>query len=241
MASGPFRSLLLALPEPQAFAAALASGADAVILDLAGDPSPEAARERAAACLDRRRAGQGGPPVFVRVHPLASGRLDADLDVLVPARPEGVLLPQSEGAADVLRLSAMLAAREALAGLDDGAIRILAGAADTPAGVLHLAGYREAGPRLAGLVLGRAPLSAALGMTAAEAQPLSDPLRLARTLLVLAAAAAGLPAIDAPFPDNEDADGLAVDSEAGRRDGYAGKVAIHPAQVPAINRIFSGG
>ena len=241
MASGPpLRSLLLTLPDPEAVADAGAGGADAVVLDLAGDPSPEAAAERTAACLGRRGGARGGPPVFVRVRPLASGRLDRDLDVVIPARPDGVLLPQSDGAADVLRLSAMLAAREALAGLDDGATRILAGAADTPAGVLDLHGYREAGPRLAGLVLGRADLSAMLGTAAQPAAPLNRPLRLAGALLVLAAAAAGVPAIDAPFADIHDADGLATEAEAARRDGYAGKVAIDPAQVPAINRIFAG-
>ncbi|KAB2874784.1 MAG: CoA ester lyase [Bauldia sp.] len=236
------RSLLLVSPEDDhAFTAALESGADAIILDLVGAPTHAASRAQSAARLVVRRRRGRAPLLIVRVDPLATGLAGADLDAIVPVRPDGVLLPKAEGGADVMRLSAMLAAREALAGLGDGTIGIIAGATDTPAGLFDLGSYRDSSTRLAGLALGLEDLANALNAAGSRdgSGNLTDLSRLARSLCLAGAAAAGVMAIDAPFLDPDDGAGLEAEAAAARRDGYSAKIAIHPAQVPVINRIFA--
>lgn len=223
-------------------AKALHAGADALILDLedsvgadAKGPARHAAADFLADAANRRS------PVYVRINALSSGLAADDLDAVVPARPDGILLPKSEGGQDVTLLSAMLAAREALAGIDDGATRILVIATETASALFAMGSYRGASARLAGLSWGSEDLSAALGAEANRDAGglLTDPYRLARVLCLAGAAAAGVAAIDSPYPDFRDLEGLAREAEASRRDGFSGKLAIHPDQVAVINRVFT--
>jgi citrate lyase subunit beta/citryl-CoA lyase len=141
----------------------------------------------------------------------------------------------------VIHADAKLCAREALFGLAEGAIRIVALATET-ASALFLAGtYRAASPRLTALTWGAEDLSAELGAEAnrdAEGKFL-DPYRLARTLCIAAAAAAGVPALDTVYVDFRKEAGLRRECEDARRDGFSGKMAIHPAQVATINDVFT--
>ena len=208
-------------------------------------PSPPAnkdlARDRAADYLNARTRETVGPAIYVRINGLGTGLADVDLDVIVPARPDGILLPKAEGGADIMLLSAMLAAREALSGVEDGSIRIVAIATETPAALFQLDSYAGSSVRLAGLAWGAEDLSASLGAEASRdgAGRLTDPYRLARTLTLAGASAAEVAAIDAPFTNFRDLDGLEREAEAARRDGFGGKLAIHPDQVPVINRVFT--
>jgi citrate lyase subunit beta/citryl-CoA lyase len=135
----------------------------------------------------------------------------------------------------------MLAAREALAGIDDGVIRIVAIATETPASLFDLGSYAGASNRLAALTWGAEDLSAALGAeTNREADgSFTEPYRLARTLTLAGASAAGVDAIDTVFPAFRDMAGFEREAEMARRDGFGGKLAIHPDQIPVINRIFT--
>jgi citrate lyase subunit beta/citryl-CoA lyase len=221
-----------------------ASDADAIILDLEDSiaaANKEAARELAAEHLFARAAGVAGPLVYVRINPFGSGLADIDLDLIVPSRPDGIVLPKSEGGQDAQLLSAMLSAREALAGLEDGAVSIVAIATETPASLFELGSYRGASARLAGIAWGAEDLSAGLGSETNRDTDgrLTDPFRLARTLTLAGAAAAGVAAIDSPFTAFRDGAGLEREAEAARRDGFGGKLAIHPDQVPVINRVFT--
>jgi len=159
----------------------------------------------------------------------------------VPARPDAIMLPKAEGGADVVRTDAKLLAREAIAGLPDGSIRIVAIATET-ATALFLAGtYGGASARLEGLTWGAEDLSAELGAEAnrdGEGRFL-DPYRLARALCLAGAAAARVQAIDTVAVDFRNAAALRQESEEARRDGFTGKMAIHPAQVPIINEVFT--
>jgi citrate lyase subunit beta/citryl-CoA lyase len=222
----------------------LGSPADAVILDLEDSiaaTNKDVARDLAAEYIAARTPGDSGPLVYVRINPLGSGLADIDLDAIVPSRPDGIVLPKSEGGQDVQLVSAMLAAREALAGIEDGAIRIVAIATETPASLFELNTYQGASARLAGMAWGAEDLSAGLGSEGnrdAEGN-LTDPFRLARTLTLAGAAAAGVAAIDSPFTAFRDSAGLEKEAEMARRDGFGGKLAIHPDQVPIINRVFT--
>ncbi len=226
-----FSPLLVPCGDPEAVAATTMSGADALVLDLGAADAPGDRAARRGAALDvllHLRAGGGAAraapgerrTTIVRVAPLASGLLPADLDGVMAGAPDAVLLPGTVGARDLQHLAAKLAVREAERGLAAGRTRIVAMAADTPAGVLALASLSGASPRLMALGWDPAALAAALGVG-----PHAAPLRTARDLLLIAAAAAGVPALDCGAAGDEPADA----PDAARRDGFAGRLARGPS------------
>ncbi len=223
---------------------AFASGADAVILDLEDSVPPARKDEARQAALDflRSKASEKArPQLWVRINGLDTGMVDGDLEAVVPGAPDGVLFPKAEGGATVVHLDAKLTAREALAGLSEGAIKIMAQAIETAAGVFTAGTYRDCSARLIGLTWGPEDLSAELGAEAnREADgTLTEPYRLARTLCLYGAAAARVPAYETIHVDFRNLEALRADTELARRDGFAGRLAIHPAQVPVINEVFT--
>jgi citrate lyase subunit beta / citryl-CoA lyase len=222
---------------------ALLCGADALIVDLEDSVSAERKQEaRATTLAFLRQFGQKPerPRLFVRVNGLATGRIDADLEV-VAGRPDGIVLPKAEGGAAIVHLAAKLAVREALHDLPDGHVRILALTTET-AKALFLGGtYAGASARLVGLTWGAEDLSAELGAEAnRDVQGnFLDPYRLARSLCLAAAAAAEVQAIDTVYVDFRNQEGLRREADEARRDGFTAKMAIHPAQVGVINAVFT--
>ncbi len=218
------------------------SGADVLILDLedsvAADNKP-AARNRTAEFL--RSPRPESPRLHVRVNGLASGLIEADLDAIVAAKPDAIMLPKADGGSDISLLSAMIAAREAIAGIDDGAIKILAIATETAGAIFRFATYKGASVRLAGLAWGSEDLAAALGAETNRDPDgrLTDPFRLARTLCLYGAADAGVAPIDQVFANFRDTKALEAEALAARRDGFTAKLAIHPDQVAVINQVFT--
>jgi len=221
------------------------SGADAVILDLEDSVVPAnrpAARSLARAFL--ASSGSAGFRRYVRVNPLASGLVLDDLVSIVPERPAGVLLPKCLHE-DVRTLDHYLAALEAASGLSRGSIRVIAIATETPAAMLALANhaygaYAGVSARLEGITWGAEDLAAALGGQNRRADGIYDDVyRLARSLCLLAAAAAEAAPIDTIYTDFRDEKGLAAECAAARRSGFTAKMAIHPAQIAVINAAFS--
>ncbi len=226
---------------PAKMAKASACGADAVILDLedsVGAAAKPQAREDVAAFL--RAAGPAGPQLWVRVNPLATGLTIDDLRAVTLAGLAGIVLPKAEGVGHVLEVAAELGRLEAERGLQAGAIAILPLVTETPRALFALGDYADAGPRLAGLTWGAEDLSAAVGALSPrdEAGLLTSPYLLARNLCLFAAAAAGVTAIETVYPAYRDLEGLAAYAARGRRDGFTGMMAIHPAQVAVINAAF---
>ena len=223
---------------------ALASGADAVIIDLEDSITLARKREAREACLDfLKRIGpqKERPRLLVRINGLDTGLIDADLEAIVPGRPDAVLFPKAEGGATVTHLDAKLTAREAIAGLAEGSIKILAQSVETAAGVFTAGTYRDCSARLIGLTWGPEDLSAELGAEANRdsAGELTEPYRIARAMCLYGAAAARVPAFETIHVDFRNAEVLRRDTEIARRDGFAGRIAIHPAQVPVINAVFT--
>ncbi len=223
---------------------AMACGADAVIVDLEDSIVPERKDAARAAALDfLKRAGSAKqrPRLLVRINGLDTGMTDADLEAIVAGKPDVIVFPKAEGAASVIHLDAKLTAREAIAGVPEGQIKILAQAVESSAGLFAAGTFRDASPRLIGITWGPEDLSAELGAEANRDAhgELTEPYRLARSVCLYAAAAAKLPAIETVFVDYRNSDGLRRDTEAARRDGFAGRLAIHPAQVPVINEVFT--
>ncbi|MGX1305566.1 citrate lyase subunit beta/citryl-CoA lyase [Amorphus suaedae] len=225
-------------------ARALIAGADALILDLEDSVAPEAkdaARARVCAFLDSNCANLRDSCVFVRVRDLRADGARADLEAVMRAAPDGIVLPKSVDGRDVARLDAMLTVCEAEHGLPDLATRIVAIATESAEALFGLASYRGASRRLAGLAWGGEDLSADLGSTATRDADgaLTDPFRMARSLCLAGAVAAGVQPIDTVFTDFRDLDGLRREAEMAARDGFTGKLAIHPDQVPVINAAFT--
>jgi citrate lyase subunit beta/citryl-CoA lyase len=223
---------------------AFASGADAVIVDLEDSIAPDrkdAARKNAAAFLMNAVTQTPRPRLLVRVNGLATGLTDADLDAVVPARPDAIMLPKAEGGAAVIHADTKLAAREAIAGIADGHTKILAQAIESAAGIFQIGTFRAAGARLIGMTWGPEDLSAELGAEANRDGDgrLTEPYRLARSLCLFGAAAAGVAAIETIHTDFRNLDTLRRDTEEARRDGFTGRLAIHPAQVAVINAVFT--
>ena len=218
----------------------LDSGADALILDL--EDSVAAANRPIARKLARDFLEAHGPDRihrYVRVNPLASGLALDDLAATVAGRPDGILLPKCVPD-DVRTLDHYLSAFEAAASAPIGAIRIIAIATETPQAVFALGGYGGVSPRLEAITWGAEDLAACLGGSNKTIDGEYDgPYRLARSLCLLAAAAAEVAAIDTIYTDFRDEPGLKAECLAARRSGFAGKMAIHPAQLAAINEAFS--
>ena len=224
------RSLLFVPGDrPERFPKAAASGADAPILDLEDSVAIEKKAE-ARAAVAAWLAGERQVPCFVRVNPLDGDEIRADLDAVLGAGPDGVVLPKAEGARSVLQLVAL-----------GVAVPILPIATETPAAVFELGSYRDAARHLAGLTWGAEDLPAAIGAaTSREADgSYTAPYAMVRALTLFGAHAAGVAAIETVYPNIADTEGLAAYVARGRRDGFTGMMAIHPAQVAVINAGFT--
>ncbi len=216
------------------------SGADALILDLEDSVVPAnrpAARALARGFLDA--TGDAGLQRWVRVNPLATDAALDDLAAVMPGRPDGILLPKCVPE-DLRTLDHYLSAFEAAAALPLGAVRVIAIATETPAAMFAIGNYAGVSPRLCGITWGAEDLAACIGGNNRRADGIYDDVyRLARSLCLLAASAAGVDPIDTIYTDFRDEAGLAEECAAAKRSGFTAKMAIHPAQVAVINRAFT--
>src|SRR5229473_3507393 len=183
---------------------AMASGADAVIVDLEDSIAPErkaAARASAADFLKDAVKAANRPRLLVRVNGLQTGLTDADLDAIVPARPDAIMLPKAEGGAAIVHADAKLAAREAISGLPDGHIKIVAIATETATSLFLAGTYGGVSARLEGLTWGAEDLSVELGAEVSRdaVGRFFAPYQLARALCLAGAAAAQVPVINEVF------------------------------------------
>lgn len=221
------------------------SGADAIILDLEDSVAPAnkpAARELARAFLADRPISGRRYQIWVRINPLDTDLALPDLAAIASAAPDGIMLPKPEGPADIAKLSHYLDALEVNAGVAPGSIGIVPVASETPGAVFRLGDYAGAGlSRLTAITWGAEDLSAALGAsTNLDASGEWAPAyKLARSLSLLAAHAAGVQAIDTLYVDFRDEEGLRASCRAARSEGFTGRLAIHPAQVAIINECFA--
>lgn len=210
-------------------AKAIESEADAVIFDLEDSVAPQ---QKAAARQILKDLGKrsGGPQWWVRVNPLGSEPHKDDMEVIAKADIHGIVLPKAESGADVVQLAHRT-----------GNIPIHAIVTETPASLFGLLSYRDPKSPLVAMSWGAEDLSAALGASSKYDADgaLSDTYRLARALCLAGAAAAGVQPVDGVFADFRDKQGLIEEAKAAAREGFTGKLAIHPAQVGPINAAFT--
>ncbi len=216
--------------------------ADALIVDLEDsvDASRKSSARALAAELLQHRSAIRARTLWIRINGVDDRNFAPDVAAAVRAGFDGVVLPKSRSGADVLAVAERLAELEARAGRKVGATKILPIATETPAAVFALGSYAQSGPRLAAMTWGAEDLSAALGASTAvdEHGAWLPPYALARSLCLLAAGAAHVPAIDTVHTDVRDSEALSRSALAAQRDGFAGKLAIHPDQVETLNRAF---
>jgi citrate lyase subunit beta / citryl-CoA lyase len=231
------RSLLFVPGDrPERMDKALASGADALILDLEDSVTAERKAEARAAVAAFLARTDRKIALLVRVNPLDSGMIDDDLSATLGAKPSGIVLPKAEGRASIDAIESLLTKHNAMPDL-----RLLVIGTETPAAIFTLGQYAGTSQRICGLTWGAEDLPAAIGAsTSREADGrYTAPYEMVRALALFGAHAAGVQAIETVFPDFRNLDGLSAYAARGRRDGFTGMMAIHPAQMPAINAAFS--
>lgn len=229
-----FRSLLFVPGDrPDMMEKALGAGADALILDLEDSVAPTAKAEARRAVAEFLGANPT-QSLWVRVNPLDSADCERDIAAIIPARPDGIVLPKAEGGQSVTELARRLTERGNVTAM------ILAIATETPAAMFGLGSYAGV-KRLAGLSWGAEDLSSAVGASTAREEDggYTAPYEIARAFCLFGAGAAGVPAIDTVYPAHKDLEGLADYAARARRDGFSGMLAIHPAQVEVINAAFT--
>jgi citrate lyase subunit beta/citryl-CoA lyase len=232
--------------KPELITKAFASGADAVIVDLEDAVLPQNkahARELVAALAKDRKPTSS--QLWVRINPLLtpgqSPEALRDLATVILLGPAGIVLPKAESVSAVVQLDHYLSALEAATGRPIGETKILPIVTEMPRSLFELGTYAGGVDRLAGLTWGAEDLSAAVGATSArdEHDAFTPLYELARSLCIAGAAAAYVPAIETVYPAFKDIEGLRTYAQRGRRDGFQGMLAIHPAQVPVINETFT--
>ena len=210
-------------------AKALASEADAVIFDLEDSVAP-ANKAQARAVVRELGGGGDGPQRWVRINPLGNADFHDEIDLVLGGKFHGIVLPKAERGEDVEDLSERA-----------GNVPIHAIVTETPASLFGLLSYRNASPALAAMSWGAEDLSAAVGASSkydADGE-LSFTYRMARSLCLAGATAAGVQPVDGVFADFRDEAGLIAEARAAAREGFTGKLAIHPDQVGPINAAFT--
>ena len=226
---------------PERFGKAEASGADAVILDLE-DAVAAAQRPMARAATGTHLRQSSRPvPLWVRINPIDSADALADLAAIVAQKPDGLLLPKARNGLDVARLDHWLEALEASHGLTTGGIKIIPMITETAGAMLQLASFVPLPKRVVGVTWGAEDLAAELGATGSrdEEGRYEMPYQMASAGCLFVAAAAQVAAIDTV--DTEITNIATVEQRArlSRRSGYVAKLAIHPAQIPALHAAFT--
>ena len=234
------RSLLFAPGDSERkLAKAGASGADLVLLDLEDAVAAANKSEARRLVAEHLRTAPRAQPQWVRINPLDSEHALADLAAMVPTRPDGIMLPKATRA-EAERLHHYLTALEASAGIEVGSIRTIVVATETAPALFGLGDYAGC-PRLAALTWGAEDSATALGATdnRDENGEYDFPYQLVRALCLAGAAAAAVTPIETIHGDFRDLEGLAKVAAKARRAGFRGMMAIHPDQIPVINRAFS--
>ena len=214
--------------------------ADIVLLDLEDSVMPENKPAARVLVHDFLASREDRHRLWVRVNPLPSGEIEADLEAIMPAAPGGLFLPKADGREDVEALDELLTKLEAAHNIEAGSTKLAALVTETPKAMFHTGDY-EGAPRLVAMSWGAEDLSSALGATV-QFQSNGNYMptfELARSLCLVGAVAAGAAPIETIQSDFRDLDGLRERALMVRSQGYRGMLAIHPAQVPVINEAFT--
>jgi citrate lyase subunit beta/citryl-CoA lyase len=220
---------------------ATASAADIVLIDLE-DAVSEAEKPKARPMVSAflKANAKHRERLWVRINPIQGPHALADLAAVMPAVPGGIMLPKPRGRADAELLNHYLTALEAAAGAAPGTTKVILLVGETAESVLAAVSYIGV-PRLSAMTWGAEDLATELGAISNRAEDGSYDFtyQLARSLCLVGAGAAGVPAIETIHGDFRDEAGLRKRTAQVRRAGFRGMLAIHPAQVDVINETFA--
>ncbi|MGI9411236.1 MAG: HpcH/HpaI aldolase/citrate lyase family protein [Hyphomicrobiaceae bacterium] len=226
------------------FNKSLTTGTDAIILDLedsvAGDQKQEA--RKITPDLINRAQGEGSAPlIYVRINSLDTDMWMEDLAAVLPAKPDGIIMPKPRSGEDVHKLAIALDSAESSVGTPVGHTRILPIATEVAVSVLQMHSYVGCTSRMVALSWGAEDLSSDIGASTNrdDEGKLASVFQLARDLCLLTAVAAEVQPMDTVYVNFRDDAGLERESRIAARDGFTGKIAIHPGQVDTINRSFT--
>lgn len=223
---------------PRKFAKAMGTQVDALVLDLEDSVAASEKVTARGTVADMLKSDRAGKILIVRVNAYNTGITLDDLAAVMPHAPDAVMLPKCRGGADIDVLDHYLSALEAANGLERGTTGIIAVATESGESVLGLSTYRPH-PRLRGLLWGAEDLISSINATGnRDGEVYSGPFLLARNLCLMAASAAGVPAIDTVCTNLGDLDYVAAEARAARRDGFSAKAVIHPNHVDPVNAAF---
>lgn len=230
MSVKPARSwLFVPADSEKKIAKAVQGDADAIIFDLEDSVAP-ARKQDAREILGNLPERDGGPQWWLRINPIDSDHHRRDLKLLARHDLTGIVLPKAESGQDITHIQHSI-----------GDIPIHAIVTETPASLFGLLSYRDAASPLTAMSWGAEDLSAALGASSKLGPDgeLAFTYKLARSLCLAGAVAAGAQPVDGVYTDIRDLDGLAAEAKAAAAEGFTGKLAIHPAQVAVINDAFT--
>ena len=211
-------------------------GSDAIIFDLEDAVSP--AEKDAARILVRntiRYMDFRGCELIVRINSVDTAYWRADLDEILPYKPQLILLPKTSSVSDVLAADAYMSEIEDKLGLPRNTVGLMP-LIETAMGVENAFAIASATKRVKALFLGAEDLTADLQCKRTKE---GREIEYARTRLVVAARAAGVDVYDTPFTDVNDDEGIWTDAQLAKNLGFTGKASISPRHVEIINQVFS--
>ncbi len=181
------------------------------------------------------RLAQAGPLVLPRVNSQETGLLRDDLAAVVGADIHGVTVGKVGSSAEVEVVSGILDDLEVAAGIERGRLTIIPWL-ETARGVVNAHDICSASPRVVAVAFGAEDFTADMAIQRTDDD---SEVAYARSAVAVAARAAGVVALDTPYVQYKDADGLRADAAASRKVGFRGKFAIHPSQIDVINEAYA--
>jgi citrate lyase beta subunit len=213
-----------------------ASGVDCVIMDLEDGVAfsqKDAARQTIRQALETLDFGKAEK--LVRINPVGSALEIDDLKQTIEGKPDGYVIPKVESLEHIRLVDLWLSDQEQLHGWEPGRTKLFA-LIESAMGVVNIHEITQSSSRLQALIFGAEDLAGSIG---AVRTPAMSEVSAARSLLVIYAKAYNLQAIDTPYIDIHNLEGLKAEAETARQMGYDGKLAIHPTHLPIIEAAFT--
>ena len=211
-------------------------GVDSICMDMEDGVAPnrkEEARQTISEALQTLDFGQSER--LARINPVGSGMEELDLQAVLPAKPDGIVVPKVEDSRQVRMVNEYIGRAERDHGWSEDSIALIV-IVETALGIVNLPEIASAVPRLQAIVFGAEDLAGDIGATRTRA---GWEIFYARSAVVTHAAAFNRQAIDIVFVDFRDVEGLRQEAEQGARLGYSGKQIIHPNQVQPVQEAFT--
>lgn len=209
--------------------------ADVLVLDLEDSvPAAEKANARALVRDSIAALALKGQRVFVRINSLASGYAQQDLEAVISDSIDGISQPKPSSGDEIRRVEAIIERLERERGMRQGHVKLIPWV-ETARGVLNAFEIASASPRVVGIAFGAEDFTLDTGMERTEE---GSELLHPRVMVVIAAKAAEVIAIDTPYNDFRDEEGLIREARLVRSLGFEGKFVIHPSQIDPVNQIF---